>query len=402
MTGPSVAHRIARAVVRAIPDPIADRVVPWRRRAFAAAGVSSTRPAERRLLIGPVNSAGQGYAWARAAETLPDTSACDFMYRGASDAFRFPADHSVPTPYFVHNKRWQRAQRRAIIRGFTHVLIESGRGIYAPDDLRGQIADLTARGVRVGLLFHGSDIRIPSLHAQRDEDSPFRDDGYEDQEALERVAQENHRLMAELDLPVFVSTPDLLEWAPRATLLPVVVEPERWRAAAPQPPLQRERPVVVHAPSRAGLKGTALVEDALQRMHADGRIELRLVSDIPAAEMPALYGRADIVLDQFGLGIYGVAACEAFAAGRLVISRTSETVRAEARRLTGQDLPIVESRGRDIVETLERVIADRERFAAIAARGPVFVDALHSGAHSARVLEGFLAGSGQYAHARMG
>ncbi len=45
---------------------------------------------------------------------------------------------------------------------------------------------------------------------------------------------------------------------------------------------------------------------------------------MPADAMPEVYGGADIVLDQFPLGTYGVAACEALVAGRLVVSHVSD------------------------------------------------------------------------------
>ena len=70
--------------------------------------------------------------------------------------------------------------------------------------------------------------------------------------------------------PVLVSTPDLLDYVPQATWLPVVVDVRVWRDAAVDPPLQRERPVVVHAPSNAGLKGSELIGETLRALDAEG------------------------------------------------------------------------------------------------------------------------------------
>src|SRR5690606_23373644 len=173
-------------------------------------GLSRVPDAARRLFIGPVNSAGQGFAWARAAERLEGVRALNFMYRGDEDPFAYPADHSVRTAYFVTNRRWQRAQRRAIARGFTHVLLESGREILGSGaSAREEAAWLARRGVTVGLLWHGSDIRTPSVHAQTEPDSPFRDGAYPEQARLEEIAARNHALIAASGLPSLVSTPDL-------------------------------------------------------------------------------------------------------------------------------------------------------------------------------------------------
>ncbi|MGM7697405.1 glycosyltransferase [Microbacterium sp. A84] len=383
-------QRLKQVVVGSLPLPLAERMLPWRRAEFRAAGVTKVAQAPRCLLVGPVNSAGQGYAWARAAERLPGVAAANFMYRGAGDAFHFPADHTVSTAYFVSNRRWQRAQRRAIQKNFTHVLMESGRPLLgngpAGDDLR----VLQRNGIAVALLWHGSDIRIPSVHARTEQDSPFRHGSYPEQERLEEIARANHALMASPGIQSFVSTPDLLDSAPGATWLPVVVDPQRWAAAATALPLTRKRPVVVHAPSRAGLKGTSLIADAVRALDAEGIIEYRQLVGIPAAEMPAVYGDADIVLDQFSLGIYGVAACEALASGRVVVSHVSDAVRRRVRAFTSRDLPIIESSAADLESTIRRLVTDPTHAQSVAVTGPAFIREVHDGARSSAVLGAYL------------
>lgn len=393
MTGSFVrgVRGVRRAAALAL-KPVAELVLPARRRAVAAAGVSRASDAPCRLFIGPVNSAGQGWAWARAAERLPGVAAVDFMYRNPTDVFAFPADHSVPTAFFIGNHRWQRLQRRAVGSGFTHVIIESGRHIFGTDGhVSDQIDALRRRGVRVALVFHGSDIRLPSEHAAAEPDSPFRGDLYPDTARLEENALRNRALVAESGLPVFVSTPDLLGSVPGATWLPVAVAGERWADAAAAPALERERPIVVHAPSNAGLKGSGLITATMQRLDAEGLIEYREIAGVPAERMPEIYGAADIVLDQFSLGIYGVAAVEALASGRLVVSHVSAESRSVVKDSIGLDLPVVEARASELERLLRDVVADRPRFQRIARSGPGFVEAVHSGARSADALRAFLA-----------
>ncbi|GAA2854980.1 hypothetical protein MIAR_15040 [Microbacterium arabinogalactanolyticum] len=388
MTG--VLRELATSIFVALPYQVADRIHPWRRRMHRETPVTCATPGERTLLIGPVNSAGQGYAWARAAERLPGVSAVDLMYRGRADRFMFPADHSVPAEVASGIRRWQDAERAAILRSFTHVIVESGArlfGTHAPvaDHLRA----MTDAGVEVALLFHGSDIRLPSRNAQEEKDSPFADDDAETRQ-LEEIARNNRALIDATGLPVFVSTPDLLAYVPEASWLPVVVDPDRWDAAAPSTALTRARPVVVHAPSRAGLKGSALIDPVVRRLHDEGVIEYREVQGIPSGDMPAVYGASDIVLDQFSLGIYGVAACEAMASGRLVISHVSDLVRGEVRERTGVELPILESTADGLEDLLRDVVARPDRYAAVAARGPAFVRDVHDGRRSAAALAPFL------------
>ena len=383
--------RFAHTAAGRLPDPIADRVLPGRRRAIAEGGTTRVRRAHARLFIGPVNSAGQGYAWARAAERLPGVAAADFMYRNPGDVFAFPADHAVPTAFFIASAPWQRAQRRAVAKRFSHVIIESGRHLFGSDGrLLDQIEYLGRSGLRVALLWHGSDIRLPSRHAATDSDSPFLAGRYPETDRLEEIAQRNHALIAESGLPVFVSTPDLLEYVRGATWLPVVVDVDRWADAATAPALERERPVVVHAPSNAGLKGSDLIAGTVRRLDAEGVIEYREVRGVAAEQMPEVYGTADIVLDQFALGIYGVAACEALAAGRVVVSHVADFTRQTVRERTALELPIVEARADRLESVLRSVVAERERYRAHAATGPDFVRTVHDGRRSARVLGAFL------------
>lgn len=382
---------VANSLAGRLPPLVADRVLPGRRRRIAEFGTTAVAAGDRRLFIGPVNSAGQGYAWARAAERLPGVAAADFMYRNAHDPFVFAADHAVPTTFFVASEGWQRDQRKAVGRRFTHVILESGRHLFGTDgEVLEQIDGLRRRGVRVALLWHGSDIRLPSRHATSEPDSPFIGGAYRETDRLEAIARRNHELIARSGAPSFVSTPDLLESVPDATWIPVVVDGPKWAAAGADRPLDRARPVVVHAPSNAGLKGSELIDPVMRRLHDEGLVEYRVVDGVPSAEMPAVYGEADIVLDQFVLGIYGVAACEALAAGRVVVSHVAEATRDHVRRETGLDLPVIETNAADLERTLRAIVADRARFAGLAATGPDFVAAVHDGRRSAEALRGFL------------
>jgi glycosyltransferase involved in cell wall biosynthesis len=107
---------------------------------------------------------------------------------------------------------------------------------------------------------------------------------------------------------------------------------------------------------------------------------------VAADAMPELYRRADIVLDQFSLGSYGVAACEALAAGRIVIGHVREDVREHVLGAGDGALPIVQSRAEDLDRVVRDLLADPARARAAAAEGPRFVRAVHDGRRSAAVL----------------
>ncbi len=342
-----------------------------------------------RLFIAPANYAGQAWAWARAAERhFPAVGARNMA---PVSGYGFPADCAVPRTVLASHP-WQRRQRAAIEQ-FTHVIVEAELPILPREGVSvGQeIGMLRARGIRVATVCHGSDIRLPSEHALRDPWSPFRDGLYPRQSHLESIVERNLRLLEGLrheGIPAFVSTPDLLIDVPWATWLPVVVDVEEWGGG--RTPLERRVPIVVHAPSSGALKGTDLVEPVLRSLAAEGRIEYRAAVGLDRAGIRELYRNADIVLEQFRLGIYGVATCEALAAGRIVISHVSDQVRSAAATAAGLDLPVIEATGDTLRSALLDVLADPARPREIAAGGSDFVRSLHDGRASAAALTGFL------------
>ncbi|WP_173922210.1 hypothetical protein [Agromyces sp. Marseille-P2726] len=360
----------------------------------------------RRLYIAPVNFAGAATGWARAAERIPGVAARNMVYREAG-GFAFPADYEVPVAVYDASPTWQRAQFRAVSSGFTHVMIEAERPLFgtrfardATDvwaTVRAEVQALRASGVQTAMACHGSDIRLPSRHAAREADSPFAagvggSPAYRDTALLDEHARANRALLTEVGGKVFVSTPDLLIDVPEGIWLPAVIGAP-WFDSGREAPLERDVPVVVHVPSRSGLKGSELIEETMRRLHDEGVVRYERREGVAAADMPAIYGAADIVLDQFSLGIYGVAACEALAAGRIVVSHVSDQVRTHVRSATGRDLPVVETRAADLEATLRRILADRARYRDVAAEGPAFVREVHDGRMTSEVLEREFLGS---------
>lgn len=341
-----------------------------------------------RLLIGPNNTAEQGFQWARAVEReIPDSSAVA-LYGFGANAFEAMADLRVPEHVFLRADSWHTAFEE-YLSSRTHVVWESGLPLLGRRyemSAALEIRRLTDRGVSCGLIFHGSDIRPPVLHSASSPWSPFAGSS----RLVQRLAKEverNAALATDSGVPSFVSTPDLLRWLPEATWCPVVVDLSRWHVASAR---SSGPPVVAHAPSNPWIKGTTLIEPMLHRLAEEGLIDYRQVVGVPHAAMPAFYADADVVLDQFTLGIYGVAACEALASGRLVMSHVDDRTRAEVRARTGLDLPIHEATIQSLEGELRRYVADPDAFAEIGAAGPAFVAAVHDGRRSAAALAPFL------------
>ncbi|WP_461474688.1 glycosyltransferase [Microbacterium sp. HJ5] len=380
-------------IARLIPDRLLERLLPAQLQ--FTAGVAPARPADPampiRLFIGPVNFAGQGWQWARAAERFLDGVSATSMAYSAGSMYRFPVDQRVSASVYLMSRPWQDRQRAAVTTGYTHVIVEAGRSLFG-DVYRQSVADqvrmLQSTGIRVALLTHGSDMRIPSRHATAHEFSPYAPGEWELTDTLRDEADRNHRLAADLAVPVFVSTPGMLDDVPYGLWLPVVVDPALW--VTDTPPLASAVPLVVHAPSSTAVKGTNLIEPTLARLVDDGLIRYERIEGIAADAIPDRFRSADIVLDQFRLGDYGVAACEAMAAGRVVVGNVTPGIRRRVREQTNCELPIVQADPNTLETVLRGMVADPQRARATAAAGPAFVAEVHDGRRSAQVLAPFL------------
>lgn len=156
-----------------------------------------------------------------------------------------------------------------------------------------------ARGKQVWITFHGSDIRKRSQKAAN---------------PLLRLADR-----------VFVSTPDLLDDLPDAEWLP---NPAPLLDPAPAP--ENDPPVVIHCPSNPARKGTAVIEQAVVRLQAEGyEFSYQRFTGRPHAEVLQGMREADIVIDQAGvIGMYGMVGIEAMALGRPVLAHLIPSIRA--------------------------------------------------------------------------
>lgn len=352
---------------------------------FENASTGPTLVAPNRVYVGPLNYAGQGHLWARALrEEFADVDAVNAAVVSPRSPLNFPTDIEIPLRVYRGSEEW-RAQQKTYLRRFTHVIAESGRSLLGErrnSDAFDELAALRTDGVTTAVLLHGSDARLPSRHSQANANSPFHD-LRRHKGAESRV----RRLLERLENfagPVFVSTPDLLVDVPWAEWCPVVVDSQRWTAK--QPPLARDVPIVVHVPSRAAVKGTDLIEPAARQLDAEGLISYRRIEGISPARLPDILKTADIVLDQFAIGSYGVAACEAMAAGRVVVGHVTNTVRDAVTNSTGMELPIIQAEANDVGSVLRHIVSHRQEANGTAERGTEFVATVHSGQLSARVM----------------
>lgn len=339
-----------------------------------------------KLGIGPANYAGQGAAFAQAvSQANPDVSVEVVMNR-RPDSFGYPADVYVDASR-LGELDIQMQQMKRIVGRYSHLIVDAFMPVFGRlngDTIAGDLAALRKARIKVALLSHGSDIRNPARHLERHECSLFRDAPDGIAEKLQSRAETNRRTADECGLPLFVTTPDLLDDLPAAKWAPLVVDVASW--AAERPVMERKRPIVLHAPSKRWTKGTDRIMPVLTELHDKGVIDFRLAEGIPWADMQALVKESDLVLDQFTTGSYGTFAVEAMAAGKPVIGYISDAVKAT----TNGELPLVSATPDTLREVLGSLIDDREGTAAIGRASVEFARTYHDGRWTAQVLNGFL------------
>lgn len=370
--------RVTGGAITAAPlDPAAGAEpdeTPWHR---------AERPTM--LGIGPVNSAGQAWAWAAAVRRSHPEVRTEVVAL-INGVYDYPADVRVEKATFARDATWGLNLREHAREHWTHALIEAGRPVFGSlsgPDSRADIAALRAADVSVGLVFHGSEVRDPAAHARSHPFSPFRDPSDDYTARLQAVADRTLALAREFDGPLFVSTPDQLDYLPGATWLPVAIDLTEWPLEVREAP---DMPLVVHAPSNPVLKGTDVIEAAVQPFVDAGRITYRRVSGLPPAEAAALVREADIVIDQVLLGLYGVLACEALASGAVVLGHLGDALRDRVP----EPVPVIEATPDDLAERLEEVLDQLQTLRSAAPQRRGFVERIHDGRYAARALAEFL------------
>lgn len=297
-------------------------------------------------LIGPANSANQASAWAKA---LGQAASLRISQDPSKEWFR--TDLEVSTA--ERNEYQFRVNLlNEVFLPKKKILIESlrpifafrkGRQGFAPRHSVDDLILLKRMGKKVGVVFHGSDIRDPLHHAQKNPYSPFIDpavlksniasqSSFSTEELrpeareLAKSSAVNRGLLQGLrkkNIPLFITTPDLFYEVPDATWLPVAIDVDRFAPIASTSPIfSTDKLRVLYIPSKSWIKSSDRIVPVLEKLASEGLIEFKNWIENGAVShdrMPEIIAQADVVVDQF-IGLFGVFALEAVAAGRIVMT----------------------------------------------------------------------------------
>lgn len=325
-----------------------------------------------RILHGPVNIGNQARVLSQYERELGANSRLVINY---GTWLEYESDR-VLSDYGDHSRK---ARARRLAFGLTAPIRHSvmhlyfGRSFLCWDDYGDPTplwyADLRlAKRLRrtVFMTLHGCDVRISSASSAHNAITPCHLGACSAAPMCRARLDERRREMVRTILPladrVFVLNPELVRYAPGSQFLPYASVDVH--AIRPTPSSASDRVTIVHAPSDEGIKGTAQIVAAVNRLQERHPIDFRIVKGVPHAEALKLYRQADLVIDQLLAGWYGGLAVEVMAMGKPVACymRGSDfDVLPDGMR---SDLPLVRISPETLDADLEAAIARRDEWRA--------------------------------------
>ncbi len=137
--------------------------------------------------------------------------------------------------------------------------------------------------------------------------------------------------------------------------------------------------VVAHAPTRRGMKGTARVLEAIKNLGGDAkRIEFRVIEGLSHARYRDELQRVDVLIDQLDAPVPGMAALEAMAAGKIVITGNLRSAHGFFPFLVHNPGFHGSSEPGALESTLHQILAMGDSLEPLAYRGREYVERNHS------------------------
>ena len=328
-----------------------------------------------RILHAARNPADQAGAVVRALRKLGHEAEV-WVYD--ENPFRYQVDREISIKSGDPEVFWRTFQEA--IERFDVIHFHFGRSLF-PDDWGGvpPLWDLPIYrilGKKVFATWHGSDCRQMRIHLERNPWSYFKYSDLRPDDDRTAKTVEVFRTYADRQ---FVTAPDYLDYVPDAEVLGRVIDLVEWPE---QPPEQRERPLVLHVPSRRGTKGTELLLPVIERLKGEGlAFDFQLLEGVPHEEARKAIQKADVVVDNLITGDYELVSIEAMASSRLAVANIQA---ASAAAFPGA--PILNVDPETIEARLREAIGDIGLRRDLAARGRAHVAAVHDAPVAARKL----------------
>ena len=346
-----------------------------------------------RVLHGPVNVGNQPWVLSRAERALGLKSDVIVSY---GTWLEYPADRVLTTTSGGGRRNIFECVRFGIQAAFQYDVLHYYFGqsyIYKSGNInRYNFADLKlARklGRKVFMTLQGCDVRRAGASNGRNAITMCKSDGCSAYPVCLAQLDATRQFLSEEILPlcdrVFYLNPELGHDAGTGTFIPYANCDITSIAVAG--PTVRQRPLVLHAPSNRAIKGSDLIEAALDRLSKRFDFDYRPVTGLPHREAMKFYGDADLVIDQVLAGWYGGFAVEVMAMGKPVAAYIRDEDMAFVPPGMVSELPILRIDPRTLDADLARIFESRTTWAQTGARSRTFVERWHNPATVARAFQ---------------
>lgn len=240
---------------------------------------------------------------------------------------------------------------------------------------------LKAAGKRIIIHFRGQEIRTAEKFSQV---NPYHYVYDDDHKLFSKFPDEQKNLyvkfISSLADEVLAVDPEIKSYLPNAKVIPRAMDLSTWHNIGP---VSEYEPLVIHAPSRRSVKGTAVIQQAVARLQSEGyKFRFRLVEGLTNTEVRELLEQADIVVDQLRIGWYGVLSVEAMALGKPVIAY----IRADLESTFSGELPILNANPDNFYHKLKELILDYSMRKDLGMRARAYCELTHDSVKVAEKL----------------
>jgi hypothetical protein len=286
----------------------------------------------------------------------------EFIRRAGSSPVRLPRGAA-------NRVAWSARLARLVANHDIFMFVWGGVSLFVGN---GEFPWLKTLGKRIVSVFMGSDVRsIPAFAQQYDypSDTDFA------KELLKRDANNATRPLRALrmaerhsDLILSVANQSALAIRPYMHLF-LPIDLSKYECRIPE----RDIPVVVHAPSSQAVKGSAEIQQALDRLRADGvRFELQMMTGVPHRQVLAALRDADIGIDQLYLPLHGKFGIEAMTSGCALASCNRQDYEP-----VPCDRPVWHIDTATVYEQLKAILTDAALRVRLAVAGRKYVERHH-------------------------
>lgn len=214
---------------------------------------------------------------------------------------------------------------------------------------------IKAAGKKIVFHFRGSEVRFNDTFKKM---SPYN---YVDENTAHLInrfpdqAKRRHiELVESIADAVLVNDPEIGSYVGESTIINRIVDPGKFTYCGVS---DTDCPLIIHAPSRRGVKGTDHILAAVETLRAEGlSFNFQLIENLNHDQALEAYKKADVIVDQLRIGWYGVLSVEAMSLGKAVLCYIRDDLAVNFNGKT----PLLNTNPDTITENLRRVIVDKQ------------------------------------------